>query len=146
MVLVILCIVLLSLSSTPILLRCSRWREVMENTILFIEWFKLSILKLNSMVTFDRKVTFFFILNTQDNISQIPMVNIRQFVFRTSCSNFTMIQRLMSSGSLFYWDRFGCMRENESVLGEEEGKTKLRERWSVETYHQSETNLMCLYL
>ena len=39
----------------PILPRCSRWREVVENTILFTKWPELSIFKLISMVTPDRE-------------------------------------------------------------------------------------------
>ena len=32
------------------------------------------------------------------------------------------------------WDEFGCMREKERVLGEEEGRTNMRGRKNVVTY------------
>ena len=71
-------------------------------------------------------------------VSENPMVIVFKNEFQTWCSSFTMIQRLRSSRSSFYWDRFGCMREKERILGEKEGKTKLRRRRSIETYRQFE--------
>ena len=55
-------------------------------------------------------------------ISNIPMIGVCKDKFQTMCSNFTMIQRLTSSGSLFYKDKFECMREKERILKKEEEK------------------------
>ena len=46
--------------------------------------------------------------------------------FQITCSNFMKIQRLKNPGSLFYLDRFECMRKKERVLEKEEGRTDLR--------------------
>ena len=69
-------------------------------------------------------------------ISNIPMIGVCKDKFQTMCSNFTMIQRLTSSGSLFYKDKFECMREKERILKKEEEKMNLTGRESIETCHK----------
>ena len=54
-------------------------------------------------------------------ISKFLMVGMCGNKFRSLCSNFTMIQWLTSLGSLFYLDKFECMREMR-VLEKEKGK------------------------
>ena len=81
-----------------------------------------------------------------DIFLQFPMLTMFENDFQTWCSNFTMIQRLVSPRLSFYYDRFECMRKKERVLGGGEGKTKLRRRESTETIVSLKIDLTCLYL
>ena len=85
------------------------------------------------------------ISSTTDIILTIPTVSLCGNKFQNFGLYFTMIQRLMSLGSSFYWERLECMRSKDRVLGGEE-KTKLRGRGSVETIVTLKTDLTCLYL
>ena len=67
-----------------------------------------------------RKLSARNISSTTDTILKIPTVDVCVNKLRTSCSNFTIIQQLMSPGSSFYEDIFECMQEKEGVLGNEE--------------------------
>ena len=79
---------------------------------------------------------------TKDIGLQITTVRMFANEMQNQCSNFTKIQWLTSLRSSFYWDMFGCMREKERVLGDEEVKTKLRGRKSVEIIVSLKTDLM----
>ena len=83
-----------------------------------------------------RKLSARDIYSTTNIITKLLIVSMCGNKFWTTCSNFTMIQRLTCLGSSFYWNRFKCIREKERVLGKEEGKTDLRGRKSIETYRQ----------
>ena len=68
--------------------------------------------------------------------------------FWTTCSNFTMIQRLTNLGSLFYSDRFECMREKRGFWERKKGKQiPEEERESVESCVVNiKSDLLRLYL
>ena len=63
----------------------------------------------------ERKLCARDISSTTDIISTIPTVGMCENKFRTTHLNLTMIQRLKSPRSLFYWDRFEYMREKNGV-------------------------------
>ena len=84
-----------------------------------------------------RKLNVRDISSIVDTISKSSMVGVCKNKFWTLCSNFTMIQRLTSAESSFYWDKFECMRKKKRILGKEIGKMDLRGRESVGTCGKS---------
>ena len=78
---------------------------------------------------------------TTNIVSKIPSLGMCKIEFQTWCSNFTMIQWLSSSKSMFYWDKFGCVKKKDRVSRQKEGKTKLRRRESIKTHRLCENRL-----